>query len=222
MAQSAPNSGLPGLDPFWKSASSAEAPTPWRIWRPQFKMSLFAKTNVNFKALEKHPFDGIAPPALTDAPTAGETPAQRTTRLNANKAAQDAYDDACKTALAAPCCSDTLENADLKAISYLYASLGEEGKRRLHQRLPEICPADMFMCDFVQELDNIFHKQRNILVERVKFLSRRQLPNETMQDYFAALTELAAKCEFEHQLAPTWIQDVSSLTSGTWNSNVNS
>ncbi len=114
----------------------------------------------------------------------------------------------CKNALAAPCCGHTRENADLKAISYLYASLGDEGKRRLHQRLAELCPAVMFMCDLLQELDNIFHKQRNILVESVKFLSRRQLPNETMQDYFAALSELTAKSEFEHQLAPTWIRDV--------------
>ncbi len=165
--------GLAGLEPFRKSASMADAPTPWRLWRAQFKMSLFAKTNVNLKAVETHPYDGIALSVITDAPAAGETPAQRTTRLDTNKAAQDAYDELCKNALAAPCCGDTRENADLKAISYLYASLGDEGKRRLHQRLPELCPADMFMCDFLQDLDNIFHKQRNILVERVKSLSRR-------------------------------------------------
>ncbi len=98
--------------------------------------------------------------------------------------------------------------ADLKAISYLYASLGEDGKCRLHRSLPDICPGDMLMCDFLADLDNIFHKQRNFLVERVNFLSRHQLPTETMQDYFAALAELASKCEFQHQLETTWIIDV--------------
>ena len=54
-------------------------------------MSLFAKTNVNLKAVETHPYDGIALPVITDAPAAGETPAQHTTRLDTNNAAQDAY-----------------------------------------------------------------------------------------------------------------------------------
>ncbi len=65
----------------------------------------------------------------------------------------------------------------------------------------------MFLCDFMQSLESIFHKERNFLLERVLFNSRRQGPNESMQDYYAALTELANRCDFG-SATQTHIRDI--------------
>ncbi len=196
MAQSTQSTCIAGVHPYWETPSTVDAPVPWTIWRDRFRMALFTKADINLKTLLIHPFINVVAPTITGPPAAGETAAQRTTREATNNTEQDQYDTACKAALAAACGKYTREDAELKACSYLYMSLGEEGKRRLHQRIPDICPSEMFLCEFMQSLESIFHKERNVLLERVLFNSRRQGPNESMQDYFAALTELANRCDF--------------------------
>ncbi len=97
-----------------------EAPTPWRIWHNQFRLALFAKTNVNLKVLLKHCCSAdVLPLALQEAPASSETAAQRTTREAASRTERSRYDTACEDALQVACCGVTRKKADLKATSYM-------------------------------------------------------------------------------------------------------
>ena len=47
--------------------------------------------------------------------------------------------------------------------------------------------------------DPTFRRQRNGTLERHKFFSREQQNNETLQQFWNALSRLAARCDFEQQ-----------------------
>ena len=47
--------------------------------------------------------------------------------------------------------------------------------------------------------ERMFRKQRNRTLERYKFFSRKQQNNETLRQFWNALTGLAARCDFEQQ-----------------------
>ncbi len=72
--------------------------------------------------------------------------------------------------------------------------LGLEGRRQLVQRFPHVQLSELQFHELWDYLDQAFLVERNITVEQVKFLSRRQRPPETLEQYHAALTGLAAEC----------------------------
>ncbi len=63
-----------------------------------------------------------------------------------------------------------MEDADDKAVSTLYIMLGLEGRRQLFQRFPHVQFSDLQFHELWDYLDQAFLVERNITVERVKFL----------------------------------------------------
>ena len=47
--------------------------------------------------------------------------------------------------------------------------------------------------------EDTFRKHRNRTLDRFKFFSRKQQPNETLRQFWNVLKRLAARCEFEQQ-----------------------
>ncbi len=56
-------------------------------------------------------------------------------------------------------------------------------------------------------LDIVFHRERNISVDRVALISRRQRDDESLEQFHAVLTGLAAKCQLA-QLEDELVRDV--------------
>ncbi len=100
-----------------------------------------------------------------------------------------------------------MEDADDKAVSTLYIMLGLEGRRQLIQRFPHVQLSELHFHELWDYLDQDFLVERNITVERVKILSRRKRPPETLEQCHAALTGLAAKCRLGN-LEDELIRDV--------------
>ncbi len=74
--------------------------------------------------------------------------------------------------------------------------LGEEGPRRFHAQLPYVKIADGTLDDKKAQIETVFTFERNTIVERVEFFSRRQQEHETLTQFHAILTGLAAKCNW--------------------------
>ena len=55
--------------------------------------------------------------------------------------------------------------------------------------------------DLLKECTDAFHKKRNRLMDRHKFLNRKQKDDESLEQFWHALNGLAANCDFGTQTA---------------------
>ncbi len=64
--------------------------------------------------------------------------------------------------------------ADGQIKSLLYLMLGSEARRQFQSRLPHVRIVDTSLAELWLHLDIVFHRERNISVDRVALISRRQ------------------------------------------------
>ncbi len=65
--------------------------------------------------------------------------------------------------------------------------LGAEGQRRYEQKMPHEDLTEMSFDELWHHLDAVFYIKRNVTVDRVVFLSRRQSGAETFERLHAVL-----------------------------------
>ncbi len=88
--------------------------------------------------------------------------------------------------------------ANRKAKSVFFMMLGEEGQRRYEQRYPHFSVKLLKFDEFWYNLEEIFLKCRNVIVDRVKFFPRRRQDHESLEQFYGILTGLASKSQLAH------------------------
>ena len=83
-------------------------------------------------------------------------------------------------------------------------------------RHPYIVISTATLTEMRENCEQTFRKQRNRTLERYKFFSRKQQNNETLRQFWNALTGLAARCDFDNQteslIMDAFIQSVHNKT----------
>ncbi len=182
---------------FWKKPG-IQTPTPLEEWKEDFRITMLAKYTIRVgKILNPVPPPVQVPPILEIAPPneTRQAETERVARITATTtAAQTQNDTEYKKWEDRKIGSLSVEDADDKAVSTLYIMLGLEGRRQLVQRFPHVQLSDLKFHELWDYLDQAFLVERNITVDRVKFLSHRQRAPKTLEQFHAALTGLAPKC----------------------------
>ncbi len=86
-------------------------------------------------------------------------------------------------------------------------NMGTEARRQFQARLPHVRIVDTNLRDLWWQLDAVFHRERNISVDGVALISRRQRPEKTLEQLHAVLTGLAARCQLA-QLEDELVRDI--------------
>ena len=73
--------------------------------------------------------------------------------------------------------------------------LGVEGQSHFQQRHLHAALRELKSAEFWDMVEDLFLKCRNVIVDRVKFFTRRQKPNESLELFHGVLSGLAAKCQ---------------------------
>ena len=89
--------------------------------------------------------------------------------------------------------------AEKKAVSFLYIALGEAARKTLLDRKPNMDIKATKLEDLLKECHDAFQKKRNRLMDRHKFLNRKQKEDENLEHFWHALNGLAANCDFGTQ-----------------------
>ena len=89
--------------------------------------------------------------------------------------------------------------AHIKAVSFLYIALGEEARKTLLDRKPDMDMKAINLKDLLKECNDVFQKKRNRLMDRHKFLNRKQRDDESLEQFWHALNGLTANCDFGTQ-----------------------
>ena len=89
--------------------------------------------------------------------------------------------------------------AQRKAVSFLYIALGEAARKTLLDRKPDMDIKAINLKDLLKECNDAFQKKRNRLMDRHKFLNRKQREDESLEQFWHALNGLAANCDFGTQ-----------------------
>ena len=85
--------------------------------------------------------------------------------------------------------------------------LGAEGQSRFQQRHPHASLRGLKFSEFWDLIEDLFLKCRNVIVDRVKFFTRRQKPNGSLERFHSVLSDLAPKCQLA-QLERELVRDV--------------
>ena len=89
----------------------------------------------------------------------------------------------------------------------MFLSLGEYGRKLFRDKYPETSIWTLQATDMLNNCQSCFHKERNRTLDRHNFLSRKQLPTESLQQIWHALNGLAARCELGN-FTQTLVHDV--------------
>ena len=89
--------------------------------------------------------------------------------------------------------------AEKKAVSFLYIALGEAARKMLLDRKPDMDIKATKLKDLLKECQDAFQKKRNRLMDRHKFLNRKQKEDESLEQFWHVLNGLAANCDFGTQ-----------------------
>ena len=89
--------------------------------------------------------------------------------------------------------------AKRKIVSLLYISIGKNGRKMLMDKFPTINILLIELRELLQNCNECFQIQRNRTLDRHVFLSRKQKPSESLNQFWNALNGLAAKCDFGEQ-----------------------
>ena len=81
-------------------------------------------------------------------------------------------------------------------ISNLYLCLGEKGQDELHKRRLHLDLSTIRYPRMIDSLETEFKKERNETYETYQLLSRKQLINESLEQFHSVLSGLAARCNF--------------------------
>ena len=105
--------------------------------------------------------------------------------------------------------------AERKVVSLLFLSLGSAGQKNLTDRYPYMVISTATLTEIRENCEQTFRKQRNRASERYKVFSRKQQNNETLRQFWNALTGSAARCDFDNQtesLMDAFIQNMHNKT----------
>ncbi len=197
---------------FWGKASQPLPPLPWEQWRDRFHVALLTKSNIDTEELEEY----IPRPTLVftpqDAPDGQrETRDAETARIERNKTAEADAELKLKedmklwNELRVGGLDHATDNR--KAKSVLFMMLGAEGQSLFQQRHPHASLRELKFSEFWDMVEDLFLKCRNVVVDRVKFFTRRQKPKESFELFHGVLSGLAAKCQLA-QLEKELVRDV--------------
>ena len=89
--------------------------------------------------------------------------------------------------------------AEKKAVSFLYIALGEAARKTLLDRKPNMNIKTTKLNDLLKGCNDAFQKKRNRLMDRHKFLNRKQKEDESLEQFWHALNGLAANFDFGTQ-----------------------
>ena len=89
--------------------------------------------------------------------------------------------------------------AKIKMVSLLYISIGKTDRKMLMDKFPNINILIIELRNIVQHCTECFQTRRNRTLDRHSFLSRKQRPNETLNQFWNNLNGLAARCDFGNQ-----------------------
>ena len=89
--------------------------------------------------------------------------------------------------------------ADCKAVSMLYLSLGSEGRRIICSRNPLLKMDILTTVKLWQLRENTFIPQRNITFDRYMPLSTKQSKEESIKHFFGKLKEMCENCDLGNQ-----------------------
>ena len=89
--------------------------------------------------------------------------------------------------------------AEKKAVSFLYIALGEAARKTLLDRKPNMYIKATTLKGLLKEWNEAFQKKRNRLMDRHKFLNRKQKDDESLEEHWHALNGLAANFDFGTQ-----------------------
>ena len=91
------------------------------------------------------------------------------------------------------------EIAQKKAVSLLYIAMGEAARKTLLDRKPNMDVKKITLKELLKEANDAFLKKKNRLLDRHKFLNRKQQVGETLEQFWHVLNGLAANCDFGAQ-----------------------
>ena len=89
--------------------------------------------------------------------------------------------------------------AKRKIVTLLYISIGKNARKMLMDKFPTINILQIEFRELMQHCTECFQIRRNRTLERLVFLSRKQKPSESLNQFWNALNGLAAKCNFGYQ-----------------------
>ena len=87
------------------------------------------------------------------------------------------------------------EAAEKKLVTWLFLSVGEPARKIFKDKYPEVSIWTLRAQETIDRCVNCFHVARNRTVDRHKFLSRKQQPDESLQQFWHSLNGLASRCE---------------------------
>ena len=99
------------------------------------------------------------------------------------------------------------EAANKKVVSMMFLSLGETGRKMFRDKYPETSIWSLQAIQMLQNCESFFRIQRNRTLDRHHFLSRKQFPTDSLQQFWHALNGLAARCELG-DITQTLVHDV--------------
>ena len=87
------------------------------------------------------------------------------------------------------------EAANKKAVSMMFLSLGEAGRKMFRDKYPEKTIWSLQTTEMLQSCEGCIRIERNRTFDRHHFLSHKQMPNESLLQFWHTLNGLAARCE---------------------------
>ena len=97
------------------------------------------------------------------------------------------------------------ETAEKKVVTWLFLSVEEPATKMFKDKHPDLSVWTLEVRDMIEKCRNCFHVARNRTLDRHKFLSGKQLSNESLQQ--KALNGLASRCELG-EITQTLLHDV--------------
>ena len=89
--------------------------------------------------------------------------------------------------------------AEKKTVSFLYIALGEAARKTLLDRKPNMDIKTTKFNDLLKECNDAFQNKRKKLIDRHKFVSKKQKEDESLEQFWPALNGLAANCDHSTQ-----------------------
>ena len=199
------------IEVFWEK-SSLEPPLEWSKWFVIFTAALFAKEDIDATTLT-----GTKPPSVTlpkrpraETAVPEETADQKAQREVRNSISQTKWENECNKARAKGimCGEMTWDRAERKSVNLLFLSIGTEGRKIfLRKQSGTINMETCSFKDMVKGCKDSFEKVRNLTFDRYLLFTRKQKPEETLEQFLCSLRELATYCQFR-TLETTLIRDI--------------
>ena len=89
--------------------------------------------------------------------------------------------------------------AERKCVSVLFLSLGTAARKTFSDKYPSAKIAEITLEALLKNCKDTFDTKRNRTLDRFRFLSRKQMASETLEQFWHSLKGLASECDFGAQ-----------------------